>query len=214
MDETQEIIKEQLKKLPEDVRKAFASVDLRAKIKKISEKHRLHIDQGGELENETVLVMLGLESANDYKINLKRGLQISNSRAQAIIFDIDKEIFVNIRESLKKISQEDDMETEDGKQDPINHPSFEKESDSENKFADISVDTTNSLNKEKNTEEDKKAEESEEIKMEIARWQIIKPSVPPPNLPTEKTDESPHSGDEFSSKKKPFHIDPYRELID
>ena len=214
MDETQEIIKEQLKKLPDDVKKAFASVDLRAKIKKISEKHRLHIDQGGELENETVLVMLGLEPLGNYKRNLKRGLQISDARAQAIIFDIDKEIFVNIRESLKKISQEDDMETEERKQDSINHPPFEKESDLENKFVDVSADVTNSLNEEKNIEENKKVEESEEIKMEIARWQIIKPSVPPPNLPTEKTDEPPHSGDEFSNKKKPFHIDPYREPID
>ena len=214
MDETQEIIKEQLKKLPDDVKKAFASVDLRAKIKKISEKHRLHIDQGGELENETVLVMLGLEPLGNYKMNLKRGLQISDTRAQAIIFDIDKEIFVNIRESLKKISQEDDMETEERKQDSINHPPFEKESDLENKFVDVSADVTNSLNEEKNTEENKKAEESKEIKIEIARRQIIKPSVLPSNLPTEKTDEPPHSGDEFSSKKKPFHIDPYRELID
>ncbi|PIT96781.1 hypothetical protein COT82_01265 [Candidatus Campbellbacteria bacterium CG10_big_fil_rev_8_21_14_0_10_35_52] len=196
MDETQEIIKEQLKKLPEDVRKAIASVDLRDKIKRISEKHHLHIDQGGELENETVLVMLGLESAYDYRMNLKRGLQISDSRAQAIAFDIDKEIFMNIRESLKKISQEEDTDSEIGEMSNYH---------TEAEFSGV----------EKNIEEDKRAEESEEIKKQIAKQQIAKPSPPPPpNLPTEKSAEPSHLGNELLSEKKPIHIDPYREHID
>ena len=71
MADIEQIIKEQLTKLPDDVKKAISSVDLRDKIKKIAEKNRLHIDQAGDLETETVLVMLGLEPTDDYKRNIK-----------------------------------------------------------------------------------------------------------------------------------------------
>ena len=57
---------------PEDVRTAITSVDLRNKLRSVAEKHRLHVDQAGALENETMLVMLGLEHPRDYIQNLER----------------------------------------------------------------------------------------------------------------------------------------------
>ncbi len=103
MDEAREILKDQFERLPEDVRTAITSVDLRNKLRSVAEKHRLHVDQAGALENETMLVMLGLEHPRDYIQNLEREAQVSASEARGIAEDINKEIFRQVRESLKKI---------------------------------------------------------------------------------------------------------------
>jgi hypothetical protein len=227
MDKTQEIIKEQLKKLPQNIRNAISSIDLGDKIRKIANKNMLHIDQAGDLETETVLVMLGLEPTADYKENIRRELNISRDRAQAITADIDKEIFMTIRESLKKISQEEVAKEETSAETiekphlvtpPLSHSGVLPPSD-----------------------------ESEEIKKQVAEQHAVKPVVaPPPNLPTgaparpnfaeqnlggqagapiESPIESPvepsaetkepHLETKFpSEEKKPTHIDPYREPIE
>jgi hypothetical protein len=199
MANTEQIIKEQLVKLPEDVRKAISSVDLRDKIKKIAEKHHLHIDQAGDLETETVLVMLGLEPTDDYKRNIKKALQISDTPAHAITFDVNKEIFMPIRESLKK-AQEPNLVTPLLSKKEIHHPPLSEKS---NLVTGLPS----------NLEARLPSEESEDIKEQIRKQQTVKPSVAPPtNLPTQQ--ESNLEARPLSGEKKPSHIDPYREPIE
>jgi hypothetical protein len=113
MDETQEIIKEQLNTLPKVIKDAISSIDLGGKIRRIADKNMLHIDQAGVLENETMFVMIGLEPIEDYKENIKRELNISRDRAQAITAEIDKEIFMSIREAMKKVQNNTTDESEE-----------------------------------------------------------------------------------------------------
>lgn len=189
MDETQEIIKEQLKKLPKDLKDAISSVDLRDKIRKISEKHHLHIDQAGNLENETAFVMIGLEPTADYKENLKRELNISRDRAQAITADIDKEIFARVRQSLKKISESHILNDEHSNP---NEADFQREEIHHPPFVNLATPLQS---------------ESDEIKRQITEQRKIKSTAPaPPNLPTGAPSEI--------EEKKPSHIDPYREPIE
>lgn len=194
MDETQEIIKEQLKKLPKDLRDAISSVDLRDKIRKISEKHHLHIDQAGNLEDETVLVMIGLEPTADYKENLKRELNISRDRAQAITADMDKEIFAQVRQSLKKISESRILDDEHSNS---NEANFQREEIHHSPLVNLVTPLPS---------------ESEEIKRQIAEQRKIKPTVPvPPNLPTGEPNGEARP---LNLEKKPIHIDPYREPVE
>lgn len=120
MDNTQQIIKKQLNTLPSDIKKAILSVDLREKLKMIAEKNNFHIDQAGNLENETMFVMLGLESPDNYENNIKREMRISEEQAKLITADINKEIFLPIRESLREMHKEElkDEEQEKNKQEP------------------------------------------------------------------------------------------------
>jgi len=121
MSETQEAIKKQLAKLPKDLRDAVVAADLPDKFKTIANKHKLRIDQGGALENETMFVMLGLEHPDDYTSNLKREADISQEEAESIAEEINRMIFLPIRASLKKL-HEDAKEEEEKMPGRIEHP--------------------------------------------------------------------------------------------
>jgi len=121
MSETQEAIKKQLAKLPKDLRDAVVAADLPEKFKTIANKHKLRIDQGGALENETMFVMLGLEHPDDYTSNLKREADISQEEAESIAEEVNRMIFLPIRASLKKL-HEDVKEEEEKVLGRIEHP--------------------------------------------------------------------------------------------
>ena len=112
MDDTQTIIKEQFKKLPKDIQDAILAVDLRDKLKMVSDKHKLLVDKAGVLENETMLVMLGLENHSAYPESIKKELGITSEQAQEITKDINEQIFLPIRESLKNIEKNNVEEAE------------------------------------------------------------------------------------------------------
>ncbi len=105
-DDTQKIIREQWQNLPERVRAAISSVDLRDRIKIVGEKNALHIDQVGILENETILVMLGIELITDYAENIRRELSLTQVQASGIVKDVNDAIFSPIRDELKNFERE------------------------------------------------------------------------------------------------------------
>lgn len=106
MDNIKEILKNQLKKLPKDIQDAILAVDLRSKMQFITKKNNLHIDQAEALENEAVFVLLGLEHPNNLIANIAKHAEVSEEKAEAIAEDLNREIFLKVRESLKKIFEE------------------------------------------------------------------------------------------------------------
>ncbi len=105
-DETQKIIAEQMKKLPEDVKQAIISVDYKTKLQEITKKQKLLIDQAAKLEMETTLVMIGLEPMTDYIDNLQREMELPPVRAKEVAMDVNELIFKPIRVSLQKMNEE------------------------------------------------------------------------------------------------------------
>lgn len=103
---TKEILKDQFKKLPKDIQEAILAVDLRSKMQFITKKNNLHIDQAEVLENEAVFVLLGLEHPNNLVANIAKHVEVSEEKAEAIAEDLNREIFLKVRESLKKIFEE------------------------------------------------------------------------------------------------------------
>ena len=105
-DESQKIIAAQIKILPEDVKQAIISVNYKTKLKEITQRQNLLIDQAGALEMETTLVMIGLEPLADYIDNLQRELDVPLVRAKEIAADVNKNIFQTIRDSLQMMNDE------------------------------------------------------------------------------------------------------------
>ncbi len=105
MSETQDIIREQLKKIPRDIRDAIIAVDLPDKFKTISTKNALRIDQATALETETMLVMLGLEHSDDYPKNLMKEVNILQEKAEKIAEEVGRMIFLPIRTSLQNFHE-------------------------------------------------------------------------------------------------------------
>ena len=105
--ETNDIIAKQMAILPKDVKDAIASVNYQNALRDITKRNGLLIDQAGKLETETTLVLLGLELLKDFVDNLTTNLGISRDKAILIAHDADVLIFKNIRDSLRKINDED-----------------------------------------------------------------------------------------------------------
>lgn len=87
--------------LPGDVREAVLSAQLGEHIQSIGQKHGLHIDQVGALEDETMLVMLGFFAPETFSDQIATQLQIPAADAAAIAQEVNEQIFLPIRESMK-----------------------------------------------------------------------------------------------------------------
>lgn len=100
---TPEEVEARLNSLPEDIRTLVYSADMDAVIQKIGSSYQLHIDQLPLLEAEVGEVMLGFVSAQEFVSNLEKTLEIDSSKAEQITKDINDQLFVKIRESMKKL---------------------------------------------------------------------------------------------------------------
>jgi hypothetical protein len=100
--EVEHRIKERFATLAPKLKEAIRGADVAKRLREITLRHKLHIDQGQQLENETFLVMLGLDVVEHYKGNIKKSLNISDELAGAIANDVQREIFLQIREDIKK----------------------------------------------------------------------------------------------------------------
>ena len=108
--ETQKILKEKFLALPDDVKQAILSLNLTAILQSIGKKNALMIDQLGLLETEVMIVLLGLESPDNFSDNIKRQLKISPYQGNVIAKDVNELMLKNIYDSLKKIQQNPEEE--------------------------------------------------------------------------------------------------------
>ncbi len=95
-------VQERLEELPKDVQAAIMANDFEERISKIGQSNRLHIDQIGELGDETMLVMLGFAPMEGFQTRLQKTLHLYDEQASAITTAIENDIFLPIRESMKK----------------------------------------------------------------------------------------------------------------
>lgn len=102
----QQKIETRLAELPENVREAVLSADLSTHVHDIGSRHNLHVDQIGKLEDEVMLVMLGFFEPEAFSAQLEQQLLIPAVDANAIAGEVSAEIFMPIRESLKKFMDE------------------------------------------------------------------------------------------------------------
>lgn len=114
MDDTQ--IKEAYHNLPDLVREIIDGSEWEKSIRNITNKYKLLINQGLLLEDETLLVMLGLSDPKDFVQTISSEADIDPQVAKQIGKDIEDEVFVKIREALQEQtgeSADDDFIIED-----------------------------------------------------------------------------------------------------
>lgn len=183
---------EKYRMLPKSIKRVIYSLDIHNIVKSITDKHSLHVDTAGILDDEIMYAIVGITKVSDFIRNLKVQLKLPDNEVNVIAKDVNEKIFLPIREALKNVANKS---TQDIKPETI-------ETIEDNNLHKKEVEIESKIDHAPLTE-------SEEIKQQIVRQQIVKPAVsPPPNLPTgEPNGEArPPSGE-----KKPIHIDPYRE---
>ena len=107
--ETEKIIKEQMGKLPDEIRNLFTEPELGNKILNIGKKNGIvNIEQLGTFQTETNLMMLGLVHPDEYPNELKNQLKIDDMKVDNIVNDINTQILSGIREKLKEVYEKTD----------------------------------------------------------------------------------------------------------
>ncbi len=103
MDENfQQQIEARLSELPEDVQTAIASSDFDEKLVGIGKSHQLHVDQTQAVGDEAMLAMLGFIEMDALAKGLEAQAHLPADKAQAVADAIAREIFMPIRESMKR----------------------------------------------------------------------------------------------------------------
>ena len=97
-------LKKQFDSLPVELQKAITSADISSKLQEIVKNNKLMIDQAGNVEMETRLVLLGLQPLENYVENLEKRVGLSSAQASTIAHDVNEKIFKNIREILRNIN--------------------------------------------------------------------------------------------------------------
>ena len=129
-------LKEYIFNLPSELKQAIFSVDYPKQLQEIVKRNKLLIDQAGQLEAETTLVMAGIEPLKDYIDNLVKNVGLNRNLATVVAHDVDELIFKNIRDALRKMGEEEEVETKVSPKEPskeevlsgIENPSSIKES--------------------------------------------------------------------------------------
>ncbi len=95
------IFEERFAELPEAIQKAVTDASVEKKLRALSAKHKLHLDQWVLLENEIMLTLLGLEDPKEMAKNISKEVGIEKDLAQKLVNDIAIEIFKPIREQMQ-----------------------------------------------------------------------------------------------------------------
>ena len=106
-DEIQNTINEQLQTLPPEIAQAIKSIDWATKINEIGQKYALHIDQLGILENEIVLVLIGLVNPDDFANQIRSRINLPEDKILQIEQDATSLIFAPVRQNLIDIYDEE-----------------------------------------------------------------------------------------------------------
>ncbi len=96
-----QLVSQRLAELPADVRNAVQAADLGDKVRAIGARYALHIDQTGELEDETLLAMLGFSPMETFDARIADALHVPLETGNKLAADVSADIFSPIRESMK-----------------------------------------------------------------------------------------------------------------
>jgi len=109
--DTNKLIENQLKTLPQELQRAIAVTPWRNLVGSIAKSNNLDQPKGESLEMETLFVVYGFESQNDFVSNLMRELSINMDKAEKIAGEINVQIFLPILAKANEFSGSNPVET-------------------------------------------------------------------------------------------------------
>lgn len=96
------VMQERFAKLPKVVQDAITSADVQKHLQELAKTHKLHLDQWTTLENEVMMVLLGIESTSAMQANIQKEVGVDAETATALANDISGIVFAPIRQELER----------------------------------------------------------------------------------------------------------------
>lgn len=104
MDQTKDTLLEAYERLPAKIQAVIADAETEKKVLAIGEQEQLHVDQLGQLADETGLVLLGIAPPTEFINHLQTRLGIEKTKAQSLAQAINERVFLPIQDALKTLS--------------------------------------------------------------------------------------------------------------
>lgn len=111
--DTTTILKERFPYLPKSVQELLLSSRPRQVAEDMALRHALSEEQEESLETEMLLVLMGLESMDDFQTNIWRELHLDQEKAHYVSRDLETIIFKSVSEDLKKLLDEEEKSSEE-----------------------------------------------------------------------------------------------------
>jgi len=105
MDEEQQILTKNYKRLPVDLQQVVRSIVQNGKLSQVLTRYKIPKEQLEAITEETLLVLLGIEHMSNYELNLKSVPSLDSDLASTIAGHIHMEIFRPVDESLEEIGE-------------------------------------------------------------------------------------------------------------
>lgn len=96
-----ELVEQRISELPESVQQAIEDAEVEKKLRGLSAKYKLHLDQWVLLEHEIMLTLLDLQDPEDMVENVAKKVNIKKDLALQIVNDISIQVFRPIHEQLR-----------------------------------------------------------------------------------------------------------------
>lgn len=97
----EESIKEVMQTLPPIIHDYLTQGKYTAVAKDMMAKYRLRIDQGGVLEREIMLLLMGIENPDEFSKALAEEAKLDQKTISGIVEDVNEQIFVPLREQMR-----------------------------------------------------------------------------------------------------------------
>jgi len=107
------ILKERFALLPKVVQQSILSSQVEEHLRALAQKHKLHLDQGVNLENEVMMVLLGLRPITELAAHIQEETNSTKEQSEAIALDASELIFEPIREELERELKKPNTQTEE-----------------------------------------------------------------------------------------------------
>jgi hypothetical protein len=105
MNENEQLINEQLAKLPPELRQALELVPWKAAVKEIALANNLALPQISALDQETMLILYGFDDPKNYIDNLVREAAVTEDTALAIAEAVNEKIFQPISAKAEELGK-------------------------------------------------------------------------------------------------------------
>jgi hypothetical protein len=107
----EEIVRERLESLPDIIKGSIKTSDWENKIREISKKNNLLLDQAFILERSVFMFILALISLDDLKRTLRTELKINSQGVENIILEIENDVLLPIKQHIVEFMDSEDQES-------------------------------------------------------------------------------------------------------
>lgn len=110
----QDIVDARFKELPPVLQEAITGAHVQDHMQKLAKKHELHLDQWQKLENQVVLTLMGLASAEGLRDAIKHKVGVTDAVADELAEAIALEVFDPVRKELERTLSHPSAKAEEG----------------------------------------------------------------------------------------------------